>query len=163
MLTDENLVIRQADPASPDCRAMIEALDGLQESLYPVEENYLDSVDELQKSNCYFLAACRGHQIVGCGALKIVGGMYSELKRMYVAVDQRQLGVGQRLLAALEAHAAKCGMRLVRLETGVSQPEALALYRRNGYKEIEAFGEYSHSASSVFMEKRLPDEYPPVP
>ena len=134
---------------------MIEELDRLQASLYPPENNYLDSIDELQKPNCYFIGAYVGGRIVGCAAFKIVDGTYGELKRMYVIAGYRQLGIGQRLLEELEARSVESGVKLVRLETGVSQPQALALYRRNGYHEIEAFGGYSDSALNVFMEKRL--------
>ena len=151
----ESLKILPADPASPDCRVLIEELDRIQAALYPPENNYLDSIDELQKRNCHFLAAYLDEQIVGCGAVKIVDGAYGELKRMYVAAAHRQCGIGQRLLEALEMHSATSGAMLVRLETGVRQPEALALYRRNGYKETGAFGEYSDSALNVFMEKQL--------
>jgi len=151
----DDLIIRKADPASPDCQAMIRELDALQESLYSAENNYLDSIDELSKANCYFVAAYLGKELVGCGALKIVDGEYGELKRMYVAEGQRKRGIGRKLLEALEARCASSGIRIVRLETGVLQPEALALYRGNGYKEVGAFGEYSASASNLFMEKLL--------
>ena len=155
MSADKELVIRRVDPASPDCRVLIEELDRVQKSLYPPENNYLDSIEELQKPNCYFLAAYIDEQIVGCGALKIVDENYSELKRMYVVADHRQRGIGQRLLEELESRSAQSGICLVRLETGVSQPEALALYRRNGYKETGAFGQYSDSDLNIFMEKRI--------
>lgn len=155
MLGDQGLIIRQADPVSPDCRVLIEELDRLQESLYPPENNYLDSIEELQKPTCRFLGAYLDQKIVGCGALKIVDGTYGELKRMYVIAGHRKHGIGQRLLEELEAQSAASGVMLLRLETGVRQPEALALYRRNGYKEIGVFGEYSDGALNVFMEKRL--------
>jgi putative acetyltransferase len=158
MSVDKRLIIRRADPASPDCRVLIEELDRLQESLYPPENNYLDSIDELQKPNCCFLGAYLDQKIVGCGALRIIDGMYGEIKRMYVVDGHRQLGIGQRLLEELEVHSAESGVMLVRLETGVSQSEALALYRRNGYKETAAFGGYSDSALNVFMEKQLSSE-----
>jgi putative acetyltransferase len=151
----EDLTIRPADPASPDCRLLIEELDRIQAALYPAENNYLDSIDELQKPNCLFLAAYLNEKVVGCGALKIVDGAYGELKRMYVAATHRRRGIGQRLLEALEIHSVASGAMLVRLETGVRQPEALALYRRNGYKETGPFGEYSDSALNIFMEKQL--------
>jgi putative acetyltransferase len=88
MSADKELVIRRVDPASPDCRVLIEELDRVQKSLYPPENNYLDSIEELQKPNCHFLAAYIDEQIVGCGALKIVDENYSELKRMYVGAER---------------------------------------------------------------------------
>jgi len=155
MSVGKNLIIRRTDPASPDCQELIEELDRLQESLYPPENNYLDSIDDLKKPNCYFLGAYLDQKIIGCGALKIVDPSYAELKRMYVMPVHRQLGIGQRLLNKLEAYAAEAGVILVRLETGVSQPEALGLYRRNGYEECVAFGRYSDSGLNVFLEKKL--------
>jgi len=47
------------------------------------------------------------------------------------------------------------GLRLMRLETGIHQPEALALYRRAGYAERAPFGEYVADPLSVYMEKTL--------
>lgn len=47
------------------------------------------------------------------------------------------------------------GSRLVRLETGRAQPEAIALYTKFGYKHIDPFGEYVNCPSSVCMEKEL--------
>lgn len=157
MPADDNLTIREADPGSPGCQAMIRELDALQGSLYSVEENYLDSIGELQKPNCYFVGAYLGNKLVGCGALKMVDGIYAEIKRMYVAEECRQRGIGQRILDQLEKHGVNHGVRIIRLETGRRQPEALALYRGNGYREIEAFGHYSAGASNIFMEKLLPD------
>ena len=42
---------------------------------------------------------------------------------------------------------------LLRLETGVLQPEALGLYRKLGYRERGPFGAYAADPLSVFMEK----------
>jgi putative acetyltransferase len=155
MSANKVLKIRRADPADPGCRALIEELDQMQESLYPPESNYLDSIKQLQHPNYHFLGAYLDRKIVGCGALKIVEGMYGEIKRMYVKTGHRQLGIGQRLLEELEVHSAASGEMLVRLETGTKQPDALALYRRNGYKEASAFGDYREGPQNVFMEKQL--------
>ena len=46
-------------------------------------------------------------------------------------------------------------MGLLRLETGVKQPEALTLYSAAGFVEISPFGAYGPDPLSVFMEKRL--------
>lgn len=43
----------------------------------------------------------------------------------------------------------------MRLETGVASTEALALYRRSGYREREPFGDYALDPRSIFMEKAL--------
>ena len=90
---------------------------------------------------------------VGCGAVKFHGKHPAELKRMWIAPDVRGLGVGRRLLAELERHASKAGARLVRLETNRALKEAIALYSRSGYLEVDAFN--SEPYADHWFEKRL--------
>ena len=92
-------------------------------------------------------------QPVGCGALKFHGRRPTELKRMWVDPTARGLGVGRRLLAALEAHAAEGPSRVLHLETNRSLTEAIALYRSAGWTEVPAFNDepYAHH----WFEKRL--------
>ena len=92
-------------------------------------------------------------QPVGCGALKFHGDAPAELKRMWVASAARGLGVGRRLLQELERHARDAGVTVLRLETNHSLTEAIALYRRSGYVEVERFNDepYAHH----WFEKRL--------
>jgi putative acetyltransferase len=59
------------------------------------------------------------------------------------------------VLGELEAEAAKRDCRLVQLETGPFQPEALAFYKKHGFQICGAFGDYPEHPLSVFMEKRL--------
>jgi putative acetyltransferase len=91
---------------------------------------------------------------VGCGALVLNDG-WGELKRMFVRPSVRGRGIAQRILALLEAAARERGFAVMRLETGVSQPEALRLYERAGYVRRGPFGDYGPDPLSVFMEKRL--------
>jgi len=56
---------------------------------------------------------------------------------------------------ALETDLLTHGIHLARLETGVRQPEALALYEHFGYVRIPPFGDYREDPLSVFLEKRL--------
>ena len=90
---------------------------------------------------------------VGCGALKLHDGAPAEIKRMWVARGARGLGLGRRLLHDLERHAMEAGVAVVRLETNQTLTEAIALYRRAGYREVAAFNDepYAHH----WFEKRL--------
>jgi len=92
---------------------------------------------------------------VGCGALKFHKKEPAELKRMWIAESARGLGVGRRLLAELERHARKSGAKVLHLETNQALHEAIRLYRRSGYVEVEAFNTepYAHH----WFEKRLVD------
>jgi GNAT superfamily N-acetyltransferase len=78
---------------------------------------------------------------VGCAAIKFHGAAPAEVKRMWVAESVRRLGVGRRLLAAIEAHARDRGVRTLRLETNRALVEAIALYRSTGYQEVPAFND----------------------
>ena len=101
---------------------------------------------ELRPPNGRFLVARLREQPVACGALKLHRDAPAELKRMWVAPSVRGLGIGARLLHALEDHARKAGAAVVRLETNRSLTEAVGLYRRSGYREVSAFNteRYSH-------------------
>jgi putative acetyltransferase len=74
---------------------------------------------------------------------------------MYVSPAARGTRLGRRILDRIEDEARREGLDCMRLETGIHQPEALALYRSAGYVEREPFGEYKPDPLSVFMEKRF--------
>ena len=98
------------------------------------------------------VARLRG-QPVGCGALKFHGKAPAELKRMWIAPAARGVGLGARLLRELEDRARAARVRMIRLETNRALREAIALYRRSGYAEVERFNDepYAHH----WFEKRL--------
>jgi putative acetyltransferase len=106
-----------------------------------------------------FMAAMRDKdkEPIGCGLI-INHGDYAELKRMYVTPEWRGRGIGRRILEALEMNARAAGLTMLRLETGVSQPEALRLYEQAGYTRCQRFGKYPDDPLSVFMEKRLREQ-----
>ena len=75
---------------------------------------------------------------------------------MYVTPEFRGAGVGRRLLEALEGEARRLKARVLVLETGNLQANALALYRSCGFVDIPAYGEYVNSpATSVCLAKEL--------
>lgn len=133
---------------------LLDALDAYQSALYPAESNHFLDVDSLAGPDVRFFVARLDGEAVGCGALRIYDG-YGELKRMYVAPAARGHRIGRRILDRIEAEARAEGLACLRLETGIHQPEALALYRSAGYAERDAFGAYAPDPLSVFMEKIL--------
>jgi DNA-binding MarR family transcriptional regulator/GNAT superfamily N-acetyltransferase len=92
------------------------------------------------------LVATLRDEPVGCGALRYHGAAPAEIKRMWVSPAVRGLGLGRRVLAELEAHAAAQGVRTLRLETNRDLTEAIRLYRSAGYREVSAFNAepYAH-------------------
>ena len=65
---------------------------------------------------------------------------------MWVSPAVRGLGLGRRLLAALEERAKARRVGAVRLETNRALDEAIGLYRAAGYREVAAFNDepYAH-------------------
>jgi GNAT superfamily N-acetyltransferase/DNA-binding MarR family transcriptional regulator len=117
-----------------------------------------DAHELVPPAGALFVARLRGRPI-GCGAIKRHRRAPAELKRMWIAPEARGLGVGRRLLQELEGHARDAGISIVRLETNRALTEAIALYRRAGYREVAAFNDepYAHH----WFEKRLTSSAPP--
>ncbi|WP_266181272.1 GNAT family N-acetyltransferase [Dyella humicola] len=142
------------DPASPDIAPLIHELDGYLAELYPTGNIQPVSVEALKQPNVTFLAARVDGTPVACGAC-VWHEDYVEVKRMYVLPACRGLGLGKQLLEALERQVARAGGKLIRLETGTAQAEALELYGRAGYRRCAPFGEHRANPLSICMEKSL--------
>jgi putative acetyltransferase len=149
--------IEPTDPESDGARALIALSDAYMTTLYPAESNHLESASALKAPNVLFLGCFLQDQLVGCGAVKILSndGRYGELKRVFVLESHRGKGYSKAIMEKLEGHLKSSGIALARLETGISQPEALGLYKRLGYVERAPFGAYVEDPLSIFMEKRL--------
>ena len=111
----------------------------------PARSLYADTRVFARPSGAFVVARMRGRP-VGCGAVKFKGKEPAEFKRMWIAKEARGLGIGKRLLAELETHAKNAGAPAVRLETNRTLTEAIAMYRKAGYVEIEPFNDevYAH-------------------
>lgn len=143
---------------SANAQALIAALNAELSERYPEDDSAnhfrLDG-HEVAPGRGTFLVAYDESVPIGCGAVRRIDEGVAELKRMYVAPAMRGRGVGRALLAALEAEARQLGVTRLVLETGPRQPEAIALYEREGFVPITAFGEYEDHPLSVFMGKDL--------
>lgn len=145
------------DPASPTVRAIIRQSDDYMAALYPSESNHMESEAALARADVHFYGVRAGDEVIACGAVKIQqdDGAYGEIKRVFVLDAHRGRGLSRAIMARLEAILGELGIPLARLETGVKQPEALALYQSLGYVTRGPFGAYQADPLSVFMEKRL--------
>ncbi|WP_426168131.1 GNAT family N-acetyltransferase [Pseudoduganella sp. R-34] len=145
--------IKLETPNQPEVVALIDLLDAYQLSLYPPESVYALDMNSLLQPNVLFAVARNlDGAAVGCGAI-VVTPEYGEVKRMFVHPSARGQGVAQRLLGMLETEALARGCRQFMLETGPSQPEAIGLYERLGYRVRGPYGDYRDDPLSVFMEK----------
>jgi len=149
--------ISPADPAGSEIRACIASylreLDARFENGFEAARGPSADPDEFVPPRGVMLLARLDGEAVGCGGIKTIGTGIGEIKRMWVAPSARGLGIAQRLLDALERHAAELGFRRVRLDTNRTLVEARALYLRNGYREIAAYNENPYA--DHWLEKSL--------
>ena len=142
-------------PDSDDARTLITELEAYLIPLAPPESRHGYSVEKLIKEEVSFFIMRENGTAVGCGGLKLFGTDYGEIKRMYVRPQFRGLGFAKLMLDHLAEYARNHGVAILRLETGIAQHEAIALYERSGFRSIPPFGEYKPDPLSRFYEKRI--------
>lgn len=152
-----DLVVERADLLSAQALALIAALDADLAGRYPELGGAHVCLDpaEVAPGHGAFLIATRAGRSVGCGAVRRIEPGVGEIKRMYVRPEARGQRIGRAVLGALEAEARRLGLQRLVLETGLRQPEAIAMYERAGFSRIPAFGEYADSPLCVCMGKDL--------
>ncbi len=135
---------------------MVEKLDALMNGLYPPESTHLTPPEELSAGANRFFAAKVDGKLMGCGGFRVVGRDYAEIKRIFVDPSARGLGLAKALLNRLESESRLLGVLEMKLETGIFQPEAIALFERCGYTQCPVFGDYpENDPYSYFMRKTL--------
>ncbi len=161
MATDKSLTIRQEDPRTETARTLIGELDAYLDPLYPKESQHGYRIEKLVTQRVEFFVLYERDAPAVCGGVQFFGDPngsdegYGEIKRMYVRPEFRGRGYAKQMLKHLEELATAKGFSKVRLETGISQPEAIGLYERNGYYKIPPFGDYWDDPLSFFYEKPL--------
>ena len=151
------LQIERVDPASPDARWCIgqyfDELDRRFESGFdPAASLSAEDRDLIPPRGAFLVASVDGAP-VACGAVKSVSPGVGSLKRMWVADTVRGVGIGRRVLEALESQARELGLTTLRLETNQTLHEAIGLYRSAGFREVASFNAdpYAHHWFEKFI------------
>jgi len=95
---------------------------------------------------------------VGCVGLRRHDAERVEVKRMFVRAPYRGRGLARALVRASEEEARRLGYRVVLMESGTAQPEAMALYESSGYLPTPGFGYYKDSPLNRCYAKSLVEE-----
>lgn len=129
-----------------------EHLAGMYESSPPGSVYALD-VSALQTPDITLFTVWRADELLGCGALKQLSSTNGEIKSMRTAAAHLRQGAAKALLEHLLELARSRGYSRISLETG-SGPAfepALCLYRKYGFRNGEAFGDYRPTPFNQFL------------
>jgi putative acetyltransferase len=149
--------IRIDDLTGEATRALLSLhLQGMHSSSPPGHVFALD-LSGLTAPNVTVWSVWDGSALVGIGALKELGNGTGEVKSMRTDPNHLRQGVAALLLEHIIGEARRRGLRQLSLETG-SGPAfdpALALYRRRGFVDGGAFGDYKRSQFNQFLHLAL--------
>ncbi|RIJ53414.1 GNAT family N-acetyltransferase [Clavibacter lycopersici] len=157
------LTVAPESPRAADVLPLLRQADDFALALYPAENYHALDVTDLERPGVTFLVARDDGRALGTAAVVDGGDGSAELKRVYVTDAARGLGVGRALLVAAEERARALGATTMRLETGLPQTAAIAMYERGGYRHVPRFGPYAADPTSVCMERDLRVAPGPMP
>lgn len=101
----------------------------------------------------YVVVLYENEMAIGCGAIKEYEENVMEIKRMFVPLEKRGNGIASIILKELENWTKDLGFNKCILETGIKQPEAISLYKKNDFVLIKNYGQYTEIENSVCFEK----------
>lgn len=148
------ITIKRTDSDDPDFKGLVKLLDADLAERDGAEHGFYAQFNKIDKIR-HAVVCCENGQPIGCGAIKAFSDEAMEVKRMYVSPDGRKKGIATRVLAELETWANELGYAKCVLETGKRQPEAIALYEKNGYARTPNYGQYAGVENSVCFAKLL--------
>jgi putative acetyltransferase len=149
--------IRQDDLTGEPTRALLAIhLSGMHASSPPGHVFALD-LSGLQAPDVTVWSAWSGETLAGVGALRELKDGTGEVKSMRTHPDHLRKGVGAALLEQIIASARSRGLSRLSLETGSGDAfePALALYRKRGFVDGGAFGDYVKSDFNQFLHMPL--------
>ena len=127
---------------------------------YPDSQHHFEPHNQVDES-ARIIVAYDGDIAIACGCFRSAKELSTiEIKRMYVIPNRRGAGIASRILLELETWAGEEGYIRSILETGIKQPEAIALYSRAGYRLIPNYPPYVGVTESICMQKTLPASQP---
>ena len=124
------------------------AIDELERRYGSSEERLKLSPEEMGGPlGAFVVVRHEGHPVGGIGLRPILDPALKtgELKRLWVRPDLRRYGIAKRLMLEIEVSARERGYRELYLETGIKQPEAMALYETIDWEPVEDFPEGAYS------------------
>jgi len=146
--------IKRTTSSNPDFIALVRLLDAELAKIDGDEHDFYAQYNKIDKIN-HIVLVYDNDTPVACGAIKAYATNIMEVKRMFTQPNYRGKGAASLLLKHLEIWAHELNFLKCVLETGKRQPDAIALYQKNGYHLIPNYGQYEGIDNSVCFEKIL--------
>ena len=148
------ITIKRIDSENRDFIELVKYLDADLAIRDGEDHSFYAQFNKIDKIK-YVVVAYENDKAVSCGAIKEYTSSIMEIKRMYTLPERRGKGIASKVLIELEKWALELSYEKCILETGKKQPEAIALYEKNGYKIIPNYGQYAEAENSVCFEKEI--------
>lgn len=153
-MRDSGILILRTDSSHPGFRQLVQLLDADLRERDGEDHAFFAQFNKIDLIRHVVVVLLNG-EAIACGAFKPCEKDTAEIKRMYVRPAHRRKGNAARVLSELERWAVEEGFHRCILETGLQQPEAIALYKHKGYTQIPNYGPYDGVELSVCFEKKL--------
>lgn len=147
-------MIKRVTSAHPDFRALVQLLDQYLATIDGEEHDFYHQFNSISVLEHCIVIYDKGIPL-GCGAIKKFDANSFEVKRMFTHPNARGKGLATAIVNELESWASELGASKTLLETGKRMPDAIALYKKLGYQEIENYGQYLGIENSVCFEKDI--------
>ncbi len=148
------MIFKRVDSANQDFQNLVQFLDADLAIRDGDEHDFYHQFNKIDMLK-HCIVTYSGDEAVACGAIKPFGEDTAEVKRMYTDLQKRKMGFASQTLQQLELWAKELGYKKCILETGIKQPEAIALYENCGYQRIPNYGQYIGIDNSVCFEKEI--------
>ncbi|HKO79343.1 MAG TPA: GNAT family N-acetyltransferase [Chitinophagaceae bacterium] len=147
----------RTDSDNPDFIELVKFLDADLAARDGTDHSFYSQFNKINKIK-HAVVAYEDDNPVACGAIKEFSPDAMEVKRMYTKPDNRGKGIAGKVLTELENWATELSYKKCILETGKRQPEAIELYKKNGYRIIPNYGQYAGIENSVCFEKEMSNQ-----
>lgn len=144
--------VARTNTNNPDFINLVKLLDAYLAIQDGEDHAFYDQFNKIEQIK-HALIVYKNNIPIGCGAIKEFNSHTMEIKRMYVSPNQRGKGIASNILHSLEQWATELNYTKCILETGLKQPEAIALYKKQTYTLIANYGQYVGVENSVCFEK----------
>ncbi|WP_378187079.1 GNAT family N-acetyltransferase [Aquimarina sp. W85] len=145
--------IIKTDATHKDFRLLVTALDKELAVRDGDDHDFYNQFNGLENIHHCLIAYDLSNEPLGCGAFKKYSDSTVEIKRMFVTPAARGKGVAFKILKTLENWSQSLGYEHCILETGIQQPEAIALYKKAGYQITDNYGQYKGITNSICFSK----------